>query len=107
MTNFAPVDRISKRIQFVAATVTGIDLARKVVQVSGGSAESKPVPEEYRADRIVIALGSITDFRGIPGVAETAIPMKNCGTRPNSIDAFLRVWKKLHGKRILSGEKHC
>jgi NADH dehydrogenase len=71
-----PVDRISKRIQFVAATVTGIDLGRKVVQVSRRSAEIKPAPEEYQADRIVIALGSITDFHDIPGLAETAIPMK-------------------------------
>lgn len=71
-----PVDHISKRIQFVAATVTGLDLARKVVQVTGGNARSKPVPEEFQADRIVIALGSITDFHDIPGLAETAIPMK-------------------------------
>jgi len=71
-----PVDHVSKRIQFVAATVTGIDIGRKVVRVSRGSAESKPVPEEFQADGIVIALGSITDFHDIPGLAETAIPMK-------------------------------
>jgi NADH dehydrogenase len=68
-----PLAHVSERIQFIEGTVTGIDLLKKTVSVSRGS---NLTPKQYQADHIVIALGSVTNFHDIPGVAETAIPMK-------------------------------
>jgi NADH:ubiquinone reductase (H+-translocating) len=70
------LERVSKRIEFVEGTVEEIDLAAKTVTVATGPKGSGSSKALYRADHIVIALGSVTNFHGIPGLAETAIPMK-------------------------------
>ena len=71
-----PVDHVSARIQFIQGTVTGIDLTKKTVDVKRGRKGSNLAPQQYQADHIVIALGSVTNFHHIPGLAEIAIPMK-------------------------------
>ena len=71
-----PVDHVSARIQFIEGTVTGIDVRKKTVDVRRGRKGSNLAPKQYRADHIVIALGSVTNFHDIPGLAEIAIPMK-------------------------------
>jgi NADH:ubiquinone reductase (H+-translocating) len=71
-----PVDHVSARIQFIEGTVTGIDLTKKTVEVKRGRKGSNLAPKQYQADHIVIALGSVTNFHDIPGLAEIAIPMK-------------------------------
>jgi len=71
-----PVDHVSARIQFIEGTVTGIHLTKKTVDVKRGRKESDLAPRQYHADHIVIALGSVTNFHDIPGLAEIAIPMK-------------------------------
>ncbi|MDQ2775699.1 MAG: NAD(P)/FAD-dependent oxidoreductase [Acidobacteriota bacterium] len=70
------LEDVSKRIQFVEGTVEEIDLAAKTVTVATGAKGSGSSKTLYRADHIVIALGSVTNFHGISGLAETAIPMK-------------------------------
>ena len=71
-----PVDHVSARIQFIEGTVTSIDLVKKTVDVKPGRKGTDLAPKQYQADHIVIALGSVTNFHGIPGLAEIAIPMK-------------------------------
>ncbi len=64
------LDQVSNRIQFVHGKVTGIDLASKTVHLGA---------QHYRADHLIIALGSVTDFHEIPGLEQAAIPMKTLG----------------------------
>jgi len=71
-----PVDHVSQRIQFIEGAVTAIDLTKKTVEVRQDRKGSSLAAKQYQADHIVIALGSVTNFHGIPGVAEVAIPMK-------------------------------
>ena len=47
---------------------------------------------EFPFDHLVLALGSTTEFHGLPGVAENALPMKTLGDamalRNHIIDVF-------------------
>jgi NADPH-dependent 2,4-dienoyl-CoA reductase/sulfur reductase-like enzyme len=69
--------------------VKSIDLERRVVTASHclicGS-------REFPFDHLVLALGSTTEFHGLPGVAENALPMKTLGDamalRNHIIDVF-------------------
>ena len=71
-----PLDHVSARIQFVEGTVTGIDLTKKTVDLSRGPKGNNLPPKSYQADHLILALGSVTNFHDIPGLVETAIPMK-------------------------------
>lgn len=62
-----PLDQVSLRIHFVHGRVTRIDLASKTVHLGA---------QQYRADHLVIALGSVTDFHEIAGLEQASIPMK-------------------------------
>lgn len=55
------------RQQFAMATVTGIDFVRRILENDG-----PPIPYDY----LVLALGSVSHFFGIPGVAEYVLPLK-------------------------------
>ena len=70
------LQKVSKRIRFVQGTVTEIQLTEKTVTVQRGGEGSNSPPMQFAADHILIAVGSVTNFHGIPGLAETAIPMK-------------------------------
>lgn len=63
----APSARLRK-VKFVQAEITGADLRAKTVVLSTG--------ETLAADHILIALGSTTNFRSIPGAQEHSITMK-------------------------------
>jgi NADH dehydrogenase len=54
-----------KSFHFIRATVTGIDLERREVQISGTTD-----PSTLRYDNLVIAPGSRSDYFGIPGARE-------------------------------------
>lgn len=53
--------------RFLQSEVTAIDLAERVVRTADG---------ELPYDHVVIALGSVTNDYGIPGVRENAMPVK-------------------------------
>jgi NADH dehydrogenase len=55
------------RFRFLQSEVTAIDLAKRVVATIDG---------ELGFDHLVIALGSVTNDYGIPGVRENALPVK-------------------------------
>ena len=57
-----PIRAFLRRTRFVEATVTGIDLDRKVVHLAGGSESG-----ELAYDQIVLALGAMTNRVMIPG----------------------------------------
>jgi NADH:quinone reductase (non-electrogenic) len=71
-----PVRKLLKRVQFFDGDVDDIDLPGRTVVVSHGAEHHSHVLEY---DHLVVALGSITNFFNLPGLAEKALTMKSLG----------------------------
>lgn len=73
------LDTVSPLRQLLAHTdvfvreVEGVDLERCVVTLGAGLT---PRTHELEFDHLVLALGNVTDFRGVPGLPEHALPFK-------------------------------
>ncbi|HEY7966451.1 MAG TPA: FAD-dependent oxidoreductase [Solirubrobacteraceae bacterium] len=73
------LDTLSPLRQLLAATrlyvrdVEAVDLAARTVRLAAGITRR---PQELEFDHLVVALGSVTDFRGVPGLPEHALPFK-------------------------------
>jgi NADH dehydrogenase len=77
LTNIVnPIRKLLKRVQFFAGDVEAIDTGRRKVTVSHGFDHHR---HELPYDQLVIGLGSITNFYGLPGLAERALTMKSLG----------------------------
>jgi NADH:ubiquinone reductase (H+-translocating) len=71
-----PLRKLVKRTGIFTGTVEHIDLERRSVRVShAGGLHAHELPY----DHLVLALGAVTNFFGIPGLAEQAITMKSLG----------------------------
>lgn len=70
-----PIRKLLKRTNFFDGEVTSIDLTNKRVTVSHGIDASHV--HELSYDHLVLALGSVTNFFGIPGLQERALTMKS------------------------------
>src|ERR1700747_1403144 len=71
-----PIRKLLPRVQFFDGDVVRIDLARRAVVVShGADAHTHDLPY----DHLVIALGAVTNFFGLPGLEERALTMKSLG----------------------------
>ncbi len=73
----APPRQLSSRIQFRQGKVTDIDLKTRSVVLDPGDGEKKTAT--VQADHVVIGLGSVPKFHGIPGVQEHSLPVKTIG----------------------------
>ena len=75
----SPTRRLSKRVTFIQGRVGSIDLAaRRVAITIGGTGLGDPPTERVlEADHLVIALGSIPNFYGIPGLQQNCLTMKS------------------------------
>ncbi len=71
-----PIRKMLKHVRLFNGDVEFIDMNRKIVVVLHGD-ESHSHEIEY--DHLVLGLGSITNFFGIPGLAERALTMKTLG----------------------------
>jgi len=71
-----PIRKLLRRVRFFCGDVHSIDLAGRRVFVSHGSFAH---PHELEYDQLVVALGSTTNFYGLPGVEERAFTMKTLG----------------------------
>jgi NADH dehydrogenase len=69
----SPIRRLCRRTNLVTREIEDIDLANKVVTVSPGF---RPRQLKLHYDYLVIALGNVTNFYGMPGMLENAIPFK-------------------------------
>jgi NADH:ubiquinone reductase (H+-translocating) len=69
-----PVRKMLRRAQFFHGDIHSIDRSRKRVAVLHGPENHY---HELAYDYLVIALGSITNFFGLPGLAERAMTMKS------------------------------
>lgn len=71
-----PVRKLVRKVQFFDGDVVDLDVERRAVVVShGADAHTHALPY----DHLVIALGSITNFFGLPGLEERALTMKSLG----------------------------
>jgi NADH dehydrogenase len=77
MTNIVnPIRKLLRRVEFFHGDVEAIDVDRREIQVSHGQTHHGHV---LPYDHLVLALGSITNFYGLPGLAERALTMKSLG----------------------------
>src|SRR5215470_407808 len=72
-----PVRKLLSRVEFFDGDVETIDLEKRIVRVSHGTPDAHG--HELPYDHLVLSLGSITNFFGLPGLAERAITMKSLG----------------------------
>jgi NADH dehydrogenase len=71
-----PIRDIVPDVQFRWCKINGIDTERKVVQVAQGEGRELV---EVPYDQLVFALGKVSDFSSMPGVAEHSLAMKDLG----------------------------
>src|SRR5260370_11166671 len=69
----SPIRRLCPRTQLVMREVEDIDLKNKVVTASPGF---RPRPKKIPYDYLVIALGEVTNFYGMPGMFENVMPFR-------------------------------
>src|SRR5882672_85268 len=68
-----PLRRILRHVRFVEAEVQSIDLNARQVRCTGGVARFDLA---FEFDHLLLALGSETNFFGLPGVGDWAVTMK-------------------------------
>lgn len=69
-----PIRRLVPSAQLYVREVQSVDLAAKTVSLSPGF---RPRETVLKYDHLVLALGTVTDFRGSPGLFEHAFAFKN------------------------------
>jgi NADH dehydrogenase len=69
----SPIRRLCRHTNLVTREIEDIDLANQVVTVSPGF---RPRQLKLHYDYLVIALGNVTNFYGMPGMLENAMPFK-------------------------------
>ncbi len=72
----SPIRALLKRARVFVGDVEAIDAARRTVRVTHGFARHA---HELVYDELVLALGSITNFFGLPGLEARALTMKTLG----------------------------
>jgi NADH dehydrogenase len=71
-----PIRKLLKRVQFFQGDVERISLDERRIEVSHGADHHH---HELEYDHLVIGLGNITNFYGLPGLEEHALTMKSLG----------------------------
>jgi NADH dehydrogenase len=69
-----PLRKLLRKVEVLVGDVNEIDLQNKQVLISRGYRNHS---QQLNYDHLVVALGSITNFYDIPGLAELAVPMKS------------------------------
>ncbi len=80
-----PVRKLLRRVRLFVGEVESIDLERRLVTVWHGNDRHR---HDLPFDHLVIALGAVTNFYGLPGVGDNALTMKSLG---DAIDLRNRV----------------
>jgi NADH dehydrogenase len=73
-----PVRKLLRQARFFLGDVEQVDLERRFVRVAHGSGAGRHT-HDLDFTQLVIGLGSTTDYYGLPGLAEHALPMKSLG----------------------------
>jgi len=69
----SPIRRLCPRTNLVMREVEDVDLKNKIVTVSPGF---RPRQKKIAFDYLVIALGEVTNFYGMPGMLENVMPFR-------------------------------
>lgn len=69
----SPIRRFCPRTNLVMREVEDIDLKNQIVTISPGF---RPRQLQIKYDHLVIALGNVTSFYGMPGLIENALPFR-------------------------------
>jgi NADH dehydrogenase len=69
----SPLRQLLAQTELFVREIEHVDLDRRVVTLGAGLT---PQTYELEFDQLVLALGNVTDFRGIPGLPEHAMPFK-------------------------------
>jgi NADH dehydrogenase len=69
----SPLRQLLKHTDLFVREIEAVELDRRVVRLGAGLT---PQTLELPFDHLVVALGNVTDFRGIPGLPEHALPFK-------------------------------
>ncbi len=69
----SPLRQMLPRTELYVREIEAVDVERKVVVLGAGMT---PQRYELEYDHLVVALGNVTDFRGIPGLPEHAMGFK-------------------------------
>src|SRR6266702_4381879 len=72
----SPIRRMLPRTDLHVREVESIDIENQTITTTPGL---HPHPNVVHYDHLVLALGNVTDFRGLRGLPEHAIPFKNLG----------------------------
>lgn len=72
----SPIRRLLPRTDLHMREIESVDLKNRTVTTAQGF---QPHPHVLHYDHLVLALGSVTDFRGMRGLPEHALPFKNLG----------------------------
>ena len=72
----SPIRRLLPRTDLHVREVEAIDLEKRTITTTPGF---RPHSHVIEYDHLVLALGNVTDFRGLRGLPEHAIPFKNLG----------------------------
>jgi len=77
MTNIVnPIRKLLRRVEFFNGEVQSIDLVQRQIQVvHGRTYHGHTLPY----DHLILAFGSVTNFYGLPGLADRALTMKTLG----------------------------
>ncbi len=70
----SPIRRLLPKTRLIVRDVEALDLHQKSITLSQGF---RPRPYILQYDYLVFALGNVTDFRGMVGLPEHAMPFKN------------------------------
>ena len=71
-----PIRKLLRRVRFFAGDVESIDLERRTVSVSHGQERHA---HDLPFDHLVLGLGSVTNFHGLPGLEANACTMRSLG----------------------------
>ena len=89
-----PLRKLLRRVKVFVGEVDRIDLPNKRVVISHGHHNDDNHSHCLKYDHLVLALGSITKFFNLPGLAEQALAMKSL---PDAIQLRARIIRSLEG----------
>src|SRR5439155_295640 len=87
-----PLRKLLRRVKVFVGEVERIDLPKKRVVISHGHHNYDNHSHRLEYDHLVLALGSITKFFNLPGLAEQALSMKSL---PDAIQLRARIIRSL------------
>src|SRR5579862_7574405 len=87
-----PLRKLLRRVKVLVGEVERIDLPDKRVVVSHGHHNCDHHAHRLSYDHLVLALGSVTNFFNLPGLAELALGMKSL---PDAIQLRARIIRRL------------